>query len=175
MTLVQKLDISFNISQLQTECTKLISEIGVDSLNNQLCLMHSSKCQHVWFDGTGSLRLKSTQMNENDYSIINKNLANWYLGDVLKELVIRFNISRARLMLMKPRYCYSWHRDSCNRLHIAINTNKNCLLAFENGCFHIPTDGFLYRTITTQFHSAFNGDNKESRLHLVCNDSTVIA
>lgn len=174
MNQVEKLNNFFDLIKLRADCEYLVKTIGYDDVNNQLCLMHSHKCNNLWFDGTGSLRLKSIIMQESDYSIINKNLNNLYIGKILQELVLKFKISRARLMLMKPKSCYSWHRDYCNRLHIAIETNNNCRMAFENGCYHIPNDGFLYRTYTTQFHSAFNGDNKESRLHLVCNDELKI-
>lgn len=166
---LEKLNLQVDLPMIAREAYSLIEQVGLDVANNQLCLMHSASCVNKWHDGTGSLHQKSLfpKPNEFDFTIINSALLSLYLGETLKKIQSEKIVFRARLMLMHPRSCYSWHRDSADRLHLAITTNEHCRIAFDKGTYHIPADGYFYHTRTTQFHSAFNGSMKESRLHLV--------
>ena len=169
--LVEKLPVSYDIDKLKDEVEQLISNVGIEQSTNQICLMHSTRCQNQWYDGTGNLTLKNqikqSNLQDLDYSIINKNIADMYLGSILKVLKAQYKICRARIMIMQPKSCYSWHQDTLPRLHIAIKTNEHCRMAFETGTWHIPADGFVYATKTTNFHSAFNGSFDSQRIHLV--------
>lgn len=168
---VEKLVHQFDIDHLQKDCQTLISKVGFDQDNSQICLQHSSQCQNKWHDGTGSLPKKYPNFDvfrtiDTNYVIINDEIKHTYIFTVLSELGKHFSIFRCRLMCLRPRSCYSWHYDQTCRLHIALKTNQHCRMVFENGSWHIPADGAVYLTNTTQWHSAFNGGFSE-RIHLV--------
>lgn len=172
MIYVEKLSLSVDINKLKNECDSLLKTVPLHEHEKQICLMHSANCQNKWYDGTGSLSKKyshATIPSEKSFNIVNEELKGSYIEDILKNLSKMYTIHRARLMMLYPKSCYSWHRDVSKRIHIAVNTNENCRLVFEQGSFHIPADGYAYLTDTTQFHSAFNGSLTDSRLHLVTN------
>jgi hypothetical protein len=169
---VTKLSLQVNLIDLQNEVNQLINTVGLDKNNNQLSLMHSTKCTNTWFDGTGSLTLKTSSnqdfnVKETDFKFLNSELNGTYIAEAINILSTQFFVFRARIMVLKPRNCYSWHKDTSQRCHVALTTNKDCFLAFEKGCYHIPADGCIYHTDTQQYHSAFNGSVKEDRVHFV--------
>lgn len=86
-----------------------------------------------------------------------------YINSILEE----HNLCRTRVMKMKPKTCYYWHKDSTKRLHIPIVTHEHCFLILENeGRIHLPADGTAYVVDTTQHHSAMNC-SKIDRTHIV--------
>lgn len=79
---------------------------------------------------------------------------------------------RIRLMRMRPRSSYSFHKDQCKRLHWALITFPGCHITFQknNGeefiGFHIPANGYGYITDTQVKHTAIN-PTLNLRYHLV--------
>lgn len=170
VSLVEKLDFLVDLTQLKSNIDSLVKEPGFNPKDHQLCLMHSLNCNMLWHDGTGSLSTKyhnGIRLDERSYNIINDSLKGTYLFSMLTDLQKRYNAYRARIMKLRARSCYSWHKDNSKRIHIAINTNEHCRIAFESGTWHIPADGYAYSADTTLLHTAFNG-SQEDRLHLVC-------
>jgi hypothetical protein len=169
--MIEKTNLFFDIENLKKECFNLIDQYKLKQ--NQICLMHSDICIDKWHDGVGSLYRKIIEnkskiiKKEYEYNIINEQIKDSYIEYVLKQITQTYTIFRARFMVMPPRFCYSWHKDFDKRLHIAIQTNKNCRMVFEEKSYHIPSDGFLYDMNTTLYHSAFNGDDQLNRIHLV--------
>lgn len=112
-----------------------------------------------WTDAVG--RLKIGQKWTTDA------LLNPYFKDtIFEELIIKYKITRARFMWLKPYSCYSMHEDDTARIHIPIVTNDECYFVFrDKGCFKLPT-GSIYLVDTTKYHSAMNCSD-QWRLHLL--------
>lgn len=80
-------------------------------------------------------------------------------------------IKRVKLMRMRPRSCYSLHRDIYKKLHWALITFPECHMSFQTSDnefigFHIPADGYGYLVNTNVKHTALN-PTLEFRYHLV--------
>lgn len=77
---------------------------------------------------------------------------------------------RARIMRLRPRTCYSVHKDTSWRFHVALETNGKCLFIIDDHKpFYIPDDGHVYRVNTLNWHTALNGSEVD-RYHLVIVD-----
>lgn len=85
-----------------------------------------------------------------------------YINSILAE----HDLVRTRVMRMKRKTCYYWHKDATKRLHIAVDTNPHCFLLVDGEQFHIPADGKAVVVDTTKFHTALNA-SKQSRIHIV--------
>ena len=73
---------------------------------------------------------------------------------------------RTRVLILKPKVCYSIHRDPFKRIHIPIITNEKCWLIVDKEIMHLPADGNYYKIDTTKQHTALNGST-EDRIHIV--------
>lgn len=93
-----------------------------------------------------------------------------YINKIMNEL----KMFRTRLMKMKPRTCYSWHRDKTQRIHIPIITHQNCqfVLAEKDWDLNSISEskflnvGKAHYIDTTRLHTAFNGSSI-TRIHIV--------
>ena len=85
-----------------------------------------------------------------------------YINSIMDE----HKLVRTRLMRMKKKTCYYWHKDSTKRLHIAIDTHPHCFLLVDGEQFHIPADGNYHIIDTTRMHTALNA-SKQDRIHIV--------
>lgn len=89
--------------------------------------------------------------------------AGWLAG-LISALQPR-EIGRIRIMKMRPRSCYSWHRDLSPRVHIPLITNPENFMIIRTESRHLYP-GAIWWTNTTQNHSAMNCSNK-NRYHLI--------
>lgn len=87
----------------------------------------------------------------------------------MSKFIMNEMLTRTRIMILKPKRCYSWHKDWTPRVHLAIETTPKCFMVVGTELIHIPADGKPYYTDTTQFHTAFNGSKNPEidRIHLV--------
>jgi hypothetical protein len=85
-----------------------------------------------------------------------------YINSIMDE----HKLVRTRLMRMKKKTCYYWHKDLTKRLHIAIDTHPHCFLLVDGEQFHIPADGTPHIIDTTKMHTALNA-SKQDRIHIV--------
>lgn len=85
-----------------------------------------------------------------------------YTNKVLTDL----NVFRARVMNMKPKTCYTYHKDLLKRLHIPLITNENCFFIIEDEVSRYPADGRSYIIDTTKIHTFVNA-SKENRVHII--------
>jgi len=81
-------------------------------------------------------------------------------------IIEKLNMTRTRVLLMKPKTCYSYHIDGSKRIHIPLITNKSCFMVIEDKCYWYPADGNYYIADTTKQHTFVNASNKE-RIHIV--------
>lgn len=108
--------------------------------------------------------------NESDWMAFIPYLEGSYFHWIYRNIPIAFG--RMRIMKLSPKTCLSVHTDLSDRHHIAIKTNTNAYMFFEEAdetrfVEKIPADGFVYKTKTTVRHTVFNGSLTESRYHLV--------
>jgi hypothetical protein len=87
-----------------------------------------------------------------------------WLAELLETLQPR-EIGRIRIMKMKPRSCYSWHRDLSPRVHIPLITSPENFMVIRTESRHLYTNA-IWWTDTRQNHSAMNCSNAD-RYHLI--------
>ncbi len=186
LSLFSKLtDFQFDVEQMQKDSKQIISEYGFPPSMNQICFTHTTKdysdknllyegcgsLTYAWdlnpYDKNGELKKRPVPLLEKDFTEFNQDLKGSYFYHIYTELSKAYRLGRFRLMLLMPKKCLSWHSDTEDRIHLAINTDPACRLVIEDECAHIPNDGFPYFCRTHKFHSAFNGSHKLKRLHLV--------
>ena len=87
-----------------------------------------------------------------------------YINSIMAEL----KMFRTRLMILKPRECYTYHYDFSKRIHIPVITNESCFIVENRQLRHLPAYGNYYVVDTTKMHTALNGSrDNEDRLHIV--------
>ena len=69
---------------------------------------------------------------------------------------------------MKPKTCYTYHKDYTKRIHIPIITNEKCMFIIDDEVVRFPADGDYYLVDTTKMHTAINA-SFEDRIHIVGN------
>ena len=85
-----------------------------------------------------------------------------YTNSVINEL----KMYRTRLLKMKHKTCYSYHKDIEKRIHIPLITNENNFFIIEEKVIRLPADGNHYLLDTTKPHTFVNASFEE-RIHLV--------
>lgn len=85
-----------------------------------------------------------------------------YTNSIIDEL----KMYRTRVMNLKSKTCYTYHKDISKRIHIPIETNKNCFIIINKEVKHYPADGNYYVVDTTQYHTALNASMLD-RIHIV--------
>jgi hypothetical protein len=94
------------------------------------------------------------------------NLNPLFKGTVFEDIIKEYNLYRTRLMWIEPKTCYSLHKDTTQRIHIPIVTNKNCMFLFpDEPLIHLPI-GLVYSVDTRKTHTFCNFSNY-ARLHLL--------
>jgi hypothetical protein len=160
----RKLDIQFNVDVLEKELDAVLARYPLTNDRRQLCLTNIPGSVDPLWDAAGRGKYLETA-----YSHFNAE----FEGTIFEEIVRQspFRLGRVRLMMIPPRACYSFHRDTEPRLHVALKTNENSFLMIEDGDrferIHIPMDGHMYWVDTMKVHTAINSDAVQDRIHLV--------
>ena len=137
------------------------------NFNDQICLQGVDDNPDPFF-GCGTLS-NIKPYKETDFTELNFNLP--YINSIIEEL----NMYRTRVLVLKPKVCYSIHSDPVKRIHIPVITNENCWLIVNKEIIHLPADGRHYEIDTTQKHTALNG-SWEDRINIVgCIDNENIS
>mgnify|MGYP001484750314 FL=1 len=85
-----------------------------------------------------------------------------YVNSIIEE----HQLYRTKFFKMKPKTCYSYHRDQTKRLHVPIITNDKCFLVVDDEVVRTPEEGTSYVIDTTKIHTAVNASFEE-RIHLI--------
>jgi len=125
----------------------------------QICLQ-GTKTIKDHFVGTG----KAIDLPEKEIEFTYTLFDIPYINSIIKN----FNLYRVRLMNLKSKTCYSYHKDQCKRFHIPIITNENCFFIVDEKIVRCPADGNYYIIDTTKKHTAVNA-SFEDRIHLIGN------
>ena len=134
---------------------------------DQICLQGVTDNPDPFF-GCGTIS-NIKPYKETDFTEPNFNFP--YINSIIEEL----NMYRTRVLVLKPKVCYSIHSDPTKRIHIPVITNEHCWLIVNKEIIHLPADGRHYEIDTTQKHTALNG-SWEDRIHIVgCIDNENIS
>lgn len=167
------IDIKFDISKLQNDVSLILKEhaaISKDKLSTYkaLGLQYINK-NNPYYDCIESTRY----INKNHISKIeSKSFSDWHcwndLGQKLDYLYIplsdiEIDLYRTRLLIAEPGCTSVTHIDYDYRYHIAITSNENCFLVYDNEKFYIPVDGHPYIINAGYMHSYYNnGDTNRT-------------
>ena len=160
----------FDVPMLVQEVNSITKTVPFAEYGDQICVTQRPGVNDLR-DGCGSIWLKEEQRFralETEFTEINPLFKNTYIAEIIRTLPMNFG--RVRIMNMRPRAVYSFHKDTEIRYHLALITNPNAWIIYrDKPPYHIPADGHLYSMDATKRHTAINlGD--ESRVHLVFND-----
>ena len=179
---IQKLELKFDIQQLQEALRECVSKVGyqgdmqdqgfaaipVTQRPGQTTWTENDLSGRYWIRGDDRYveEPREDLVPEKQFSELNPTFQGTYFEHVFIELTQRFPIGRTRI-LSKPQYnCNSWHRDPEPRLHIPILSNPGSVFVVNHHATHLPADGSVYFTDTRGYHTAFNGGD-DNRVHLV--------
>jgi hypothetical protein len=156
-----------NFQNVVEQCKQLADNHG-DWDNNpdsQIAIQTDDSSQDNWRAGNG-VSVGKTAKWEHTFNQLQPSLVGTPLDEYLRWLGVA--VYRARIMLSRPKGCYSVHRDFSPRLHLPLVTNRQCnfLITDPIQFFHLPADGRTTWVDTTKPHTFMNGST-EKRLHLV--------
>jgi len=195
---IKKLDIRFDVGALKKEWWDLLDKNLLDNMTkiNQIGLTHTESCDEDkrWHQAVGSLFWdENRNLKEQDFTHINAELEKLcpYMWEVCHDMKSKFSIGRIRIMILKPNTTYAMHRDFERRWHLPIDAPRNSFLYFRTNeshiltddllesshgiGFHIPSNGYLYETENSLWHTAVytrtEETNEYDRVHLLFDES----
>ncbi len=156
--------------QLVQWASTLVEEknMAADVVNypdGQLAIQTDNDTLNDWHRGIGKSIAKTPEW-EHQFCKLQPALKDSIVAEYLDWLGVP--VYRTRIMVSRPKSCYSIHRDYSPRLHLPLITNKQCYFIFKNPAefIHMPADGQTYWVDTRADHTFMNG-SIENRLHLV--------
>ena len=140
---------------------KILCELSdLPEYNDQIMLQSPSGIRPVDpFYGIG--RVKELEHEEEDFCV-----PTFPSFVYTNTVIMSLGMHRARVMRMKPKTCYTYHRDPSERIHIPLVTNEKCMFIINDQVHRYPADGNYYQIDTTQWHTAINA-SWEDRIHIV--------
>jgi len=83
-------------------------------------------------------------------------------------IIEKYNMCRTRIMWMKQKFAYGWHKDHSPRIHIPLVTNEHNMFIIDDNVYRIPADGGVYLVNTTLPHTFVNANSEPFlRSHLL--------
>ena len=126
----------------------------------QICLQsYEGNRDHTF--GCGLLK-KILDSGRREEDLVHKLFNIPYVNSIIDE----YKLYRTKFFLMRPKTCYSYHRDQTKRLHIPIVTNDKCFFVINDRVVRTPEEGRPYVLDTTQIHTAVNASFMD-RIHLI--------
>lgn len=156
MSNFEQLKYVFDTDKLFTEANSVIENAGWGD-RYQIHLTHHPDTPQ-WFFGSKMTSKGCTQLN--DF------LKGSYIEETLNTIKKDYEVGRVRLMLLRKEKCYTLHSDSSRRIHIPLQTNRECLMIVGNEAVHMP-EKTVWLADTTKLHSAMNGSYEKDRIHLL--------
>lgn len=136
-----------------------------DWKQNQISLQHRQGISNI-NDGIGSLWYNEDVKSDIEFNEWYDDLKQEYLIEVLENLP--FKVYRTRIMNIKPKRCYTMHRDKSIRFHIPIDTAEDKgRFIFDHGEVLNMPEGSCYILNTKLQHTAMNCHPELDRIHIV--------
>jgi hypothetical protein len=144
---------------MSIDINKILSELeSLPEYDSQIMLQTVEGINDPFY-GTG--RIKQLNHIEEEFTVpLFESLS--YTNSIIEML----GMHRTRLMKMKPKTCYTYHRDPSKRIHIPIITNEKCMFIINDEVKRYPADGKWHLIDTTLWHTAINASFEE-RIHIV--------
>jgi hypothetical protein len=153
------------------EVVKKIGQCDIDQILKELNNRNLAKSQFP---------LQGTTINDYDGAVGRVDQLDYDEDNYLVELyddmpytysiIEEYQLYRTRVMTLKNKEVYSYHKDLCPRVHIPLTSNFRCKMVVEDTAFEMPADGSIYLVQTQFYHTAFNGNFTQfSRIHIVGN------
>jgi hypothetical protein len=163
--MIDILDFRFNAKLLAEDLARVKAGVRLSG-GNQLSLVNTTDNEDL-HEGTGSYVTPNGRIDPSSFNRLIQRIKGTYTESVIRQLGWR--TGRIRYMFLKPKACYSMHSDGeLYRYHIPIITNDQSYMVYEKeGCFRMPETGRMYRTRVDARHSAINGHNHDTRVHLL--------
>ncbi len=179
---VESYPIVFDKLKLKMELGFLLKKYPWHPHSNQLSLVHTGEYDDPAdqiYDGIGSIikpgldnrlnRVYQEGKEKEKFTHLHPAVKNTYFEFVINK-VREFSekpIGRIRLMMLRSKTCYSWHKDDdLIRYHVPIITNPRCFIVTEHGLYTMETEGKLYSLVSTAMHTAMNA-SQDDRVHLL--------
>lgn len=175
---IQEVGYDFNVSKLSEALIPVLSVCKFFEETDQISFRYRPALEggstiDKFKDGIGSLYNAGASQwlgQETDFTCCHPEIQNTYLEEIVNTIAngLGFKTGRYRLMRLKPKSCYTWHRDPTSfRLHIPVLTNDSCFYLTERGGLEkMPVVGRLYKVKTSEHHTAINASLVD-RLHLI--------
>lgn len=100
--------------------------------------------------------------NDLDYNELNP----VFKDTIFEDIILKYNMTRTRLMWVNGMSCYSMHRDQTPRIQIPLITNPDCYFIFKIAPPIHLIKGNVYFVDTRNYHTFVNC-SELNRLHLV--------
>lgn len=154
--------------------------------HNQICINSTVHHKNDFKFGTGSLNLdwdnvltsvddvdikslkvkkRAEKISEDSFVELCDQFKNTSIENLYDTIKKSFKVGRIRLILLPPRSCMSWHRDTTKRIHYPVKTSYGSFMVINDEIMHLPQNTW-WMTDTTNYHTAFNSSS-ESRIHIV--------
>jgi len=179
MSHFRRLPLEFDIERLQSETNELFTKMSWKQYTVKgLCMTqvpgdpssaNGDKLRGVFWtkpDSSGVEVQREEYFDETQYTEFVEEFKGTYFEEIYNKLNEKYKLGRFRLLLLEPRTSLSWHRDPEPRIHIPVFTNPGAHLCIDDRLKHLPSDGGVWFTDTTEYHTVFNG-GEENRIHLV--------
>jgi hypothetical protein len=148
---------------LKLECLQLAERLNWNDGANQIMLQTYSEDADDFTTGIGRIQ-EAKFTDETAYKYTQPSLKGSYIDKLLSSM----DVFRTRIMLVKPKTCYSIHSDPTVRLHLALETNPDCYFVFpeHNQVQKVLPDRTIYFVDTRELHTFMNC-GRENRIHIV--------
>jgi hypothetical protein len=166
MDIMEKTKFTFDLQQIRDEVRFYTEKYP----QQQIGLTHSinaTTLEERMNEATGTNVLGSLKKDA-DFVIFNKDFNGTLLQTMFETLSTEYRLCRFRIMTMSGPSTYYAHSDISQRLHYAVETNKDCIFLFPEiqQQLFIPQDGFVYQIDTRHRHTFVNA-SKITRIHLL--------
>ena len=154
-----------NIDVLLLEFENLMNNVKFKNQMNKKNQVSIQKRQDTHLDAElsescGELT-KERGLKDTDFDMCVSLIKNTYIESIIKKL----NLVRTRINLLKPKTCYTWHKDPSTRIHIPLEINKGSFMIVANDKINMKS-GYAYEIDTTKMHTAVNAGSTD-RYHVV--------
>lgn len=174
--MIKKLDYTFDLAEIRSAVDTILEHVDWHPHHFQICL-NNIEDKTDWYFGTGSLIWNydaegnrvpfDPPIDQYGFRYMNDLVRGTILEEIYNTISKEYKPSRYRLMLLKHKKCMSIHSDSTPRLHVPVYSNPNARLVIADVAHYLKDDGSVYWADTTKPHTAFNGDHKQDRIHLL--------
>jgi len=154
-----KIDKKYDIEKIRNEIALMLA---THELVKGSQLMLQSPNGDDWYDNRAPYQIHP-DLRETDFKKSNTP-DDWEITRFINEN----GLCRTRLLKLKSRECYTWHKDVGHRIHLAVITNDKCFFVEHGQLQNIPSDGHPYMVDVGDYHTAMNcSDYDFDRIHLV--------